>query len=677
MSSFPFHGPSARLRRRGIPARVSSLAMIFQKSPLLPLLPEARLLSTSGFSEALKWTVTAIAGLGAYDSVSGASQITQLQPTFGSLTVNAVAGDPLNFVFQTTGTPHIPSGHQTTDLPQGLVLTGVPDNTVDSITGVPAQAGTFPVIITAWELPGFTGDSFSQEFTFQIVNPPLPEITLPPAGGIFPAGGSVSVSVGHNHGRTFTWLRDGAEVSQHDNAFVARDGARKFRPAPLTDPGPAWRSGNPFVESADPASQTDPAWTAVSGGIGYDTNPVTGGNFIPFIDPVAGNLQARMFGTSTPPKATAIHLRMPFTISSPEVLSYLKLRVQCDDGFVAWLNGTEIASQNKPDPFTWNSAASADASSLVAVTFREIDLSQHVGLLRQGANLLAVQAMNRSTDSPDFLFNCELAGGINAVNSRFLVVTSLETSVAGNYAVKVGNPAGSVTSAPFPLLVIPSILAQPEPLTVESGATAEFSVTPDGSPPFSYQWYTGPAGDTSSPVPGATGQSFTTPALTSTTSYWVRVTSPAGTADSHAATATVNTATDPYAEWKAVRFSLEQSSNPAISGPVADPDGDGQTNEQEYIFGTLPLQPEAPVASGVALNAGKMEVSFTASKATGPGYTGRTRHYAVETTTDMVNGPWTALPEAADVVGNDQAVTVVLPQSANRIFCRLKVWLTP
>ena len=155
MRLFPFLRISARLRRRGIPARVSSLAMVFQRSPLMLLLPEARIISTSGFSEALGWTITALAGLGAYDSVTGASQMTQLQPTPGSLTVNAVAGDPLNFVFQTIGTPHIPSGHQTTELPPGLVLTGVLDSTVDSITGTPAQAGTYPVTITAWELPGF------------------------------------------------------------------------------------------------------------------------------------------------------------------------------------------------------------------------------------------------------------------------------------------------------------------------------------------------------------------------------------------------------------------------------------------------------------------------------------------------------------------------------------------
>jgi hypothetical protein len=677
MNPFPLHGLSARLRRRGIPARVSSLVMVFQKSPLLPLLPQARLLSSAGATEALKWTIAAIAGLGSYDSVSGASQVTQLQPTPGSLTVNAVAGDPLNFVFQTTGTPHIPYGHQTTDLPPGLVLTGLLDSTVDSITGTPAVAGTYPVTITAWELPVYTGDTFSQDFTFVIVNPPLPEITQPPAGGVFAPGRFVSLSVGHNHGRKFTWRRDGSDLGQSENVFFSRDAPRKYRPAPPTDPGSAWRSGDPFVESTDSGSQTDPAWTAVSGGIGFDTNTVTGGNFLPFIATAGGNTQALMFGTTNPPKVNSIHLRMPFTISSPEVLSYLKLRVQCDDGFVAWLNGTEIASQNKPDPLTWNGAATADAASLVAVTFREIDLSQYLSVLRQGDNLLAVQAMNRSTTSPDFLFNCELAGGINSTNSANLVVTSLESSIAGNYSVKVENPAGSVTSDPFPVLVIPSILAQPEPLTIENGSTAVFSVTAAGSPPLSYQWYRGTSGDTSSPVAGATGESVTTPALTATATYWVKVTSPYGNADSDSATVTVNPASDPYAEWKAAKFSVEQSGNSSISGPAADPDGDGLSNEQEYIFGTPPLVAEFAPSPEISVNGNQIKVMFTAQKAAGPGYAVRNRHYAVETTVDAGEGPWAPLPEAADITGNDQTVTVVLPGTSSRSYCRLKVWLKP
>jgi hypothetical protein len=433
------------------------------------------------------------------------------------------------------------------------------------------------------------------------------------------------------------------------------------------------------VESTDPNSQTDPAWTTVFGGIGYDVSTTTGGDFTPFIVPSTGNLQSLMFGPPNPPKPVAVHLRMPFKISTAETLSFLTLRVQCDDGFVAWLNGTEIASLNKPATLAWNSAAGADILNASPVNFQEIDVSQFLGLLRQGDNLLAVQAMNRATNSPDFLFNCELAGGINATNSPHLVLTDFQPAVAGTYVLTVANPAGSVAAQPATLLVLPAIQSQPGSVTIESGATAQLSVTAEGSPPFSYQWYAGASGDTSNPIAGATLQSFTTPPLTGMAVYWVRVTTPAGAVDSNAATVTVNAAVpDSYVEWKAARFPGEEGGNPEISGPAADPDGDGLTNEQEYIFGTLPLQPEPIIAPESTVNGNhQIEVAFTAAKASGPGYGGRTRHYAVEITADLSADSWIPLPEAADIVGNDQPVTVVLPQSASRAFCRLKVWLTP
>jgi hypothetical protein len=63
-------------------------------------------------------------------------------------------------------------------------------------------------------------------------------------------------------------------------------------------------------------------------------------------------------------------------------------------------------------------------------------------------------------------------------------------------------------------------------------------VTATGTAPLNYQWYIGSSGTTTNPINAATGSSFTTPALTSTTSYWVRVSNSAGHADSNTATIT-------------------------------------------------------------------------------------------------------------------------------------------
>jgi len=87
----------------------------------------------------------------------------------------------------------------------------------------------------------------------------------------------------------------------------------------------------------------------------------------------------------------------------------------------------------------------------------------------------------------------------------------------------------------------PSITAQPQSLSIFSGATATLSVTATEATtsPVSYQWYRGTTiGDTSYPV--GTGSTFTTPALTTTTSYWVRVSCGTCTpADSQIATVSI------------------------------------------------------------------------------------------------------------------------------------------
>ncbi|HEV7241515.1 MAG TPA: choice-of-anchor L domain-containing protein [Thermoanaerobaculia bacterium] len=80
----------------------------------------------------------------------------------------------------------------------------------------------------------------------------------------------------------------------------------------------------------------------------------------------------------------------------------------------------------------------------------------------------------------------------------------------------------------------PSLLGigQPSTQTVTRGSTATFTVQPEGSGPFSYQWYVGFAGMTNSPVTGATGRQFTTPAVNDLTFYWVRITNACGSFDS-------------------------------------------------------------------------------------------------------------------------------------------------
>jgi len=83
--------------------------------------------------------------------------------------------------------------------------------------------------------------------------------------------------------------------------------------------------------------------------------------------------------------------------------------------------------------------------------------------------------------------------------------------------------------------ISPEISEHPQSQTIDYNATANLSVTASSASPISYQWYQGDSGDTSTPV-GEDSDSYTTPNLTETTSYWVRVSNECGSVDSDTAT---------------------------------------------------------------------------------------------------------------------------------------------
>ncbi|NTW01231.1 MAG: ExeM/NucH family extracellular endonuclease, partial [Oscillochloris sp.] len=115
--------------------------------------------------------------------------------------------------------------------------------------------------------------------------------------------------------------------------------------------------------------------------------------------------------------------------------------------------------------------------------------------------------------------------------------TTLATAAANTVFRGVAFAPESGSETP----TAPSITTQPADQSTTTGNTATLTVTVSGSTPLSYQWYQGSVDDTSTPV-GNDSASFTTPTLTATTSYWVRVTNSAGSVDSAMATVTVTAA---------------------------------------------------------------------------------------------------------------------------------------
>ncbi len=110
------------------------------------------------------------------------------------------------------------------------------------------------------------------------------------------------------------------------------------------------------------------------------------------------------------------------------------------------------------------------------------------------------------------------------------------------FSVVVSNPGGSVTSTAarltvVPVPVAPSVVTQPQNLSVNVGQSASFSVVAQGSAVLAYQWLRGGVA-----LPGATSSSYTLPAASAsddTADFAVRVSNAVGTTTSNGVRLTV------------------------------------------------------------------------------------------------------------------------------------------
>lgn len=106
----------------------------------------------------------------------------------------------------------------------------------------------------------------------------------------------------------------------------------------------------------------------------------------------------------------SVYVRVAFEIADPTAFDRLELRMKCDDGFAAYLNGVLLTNANAPDPLRWNSAALVSREANPAA-FTSYDVTGKLASLRAGRNVLAVHALNDSVNSSDLIVLPELHGG--------------------------------------------------------------------------------------------------------------------------------------------------------------------------------------------------------------------------------------------------------------------------
>ncbi|MCI0536061.1 MAG: DUF1800 domain-containing protein, partial [Verrucomicrobiales bacterium] len=172
----------------------------------------------------------------------------------------------------------------------------------------------------------------------------------------------------------------------------------QFEDTVLLEVGPGWKYAKGTQEpSPGPGGAATTAWTQP----GFsDSAWLAGATSIGYGDEDDATVLADMRNGYA-----SVYLRRSFTVADPSSLQNLLLTVAFDDGFVAYLNGTEIARsttmEDTGSPPTYNRTANGNHE--VSAGVNEFNLAQFKSLLNPAPqqNVLAIQVHNVTLDSSD------------------------------------------------------------------------------------------------------------------------------------------------------------------------------------------------------------------------------------------------------------------------------------
>ena len=136
----------------------------------------------------------------------------------------------------------------------------------------------------------------------------------------------------------------------------------------------------------------------------------------------------------------SVFMRKNFFIQNPGNFTGLALSMDYEDGFVAYLNGAEVARRMMGvagSPVYYDTPAEPHEAGVP----EEIDISSFTSLLTAGYNVLAIQAHNSSLKSTDFRIVPELIGQstVNAAEALPVVINEIHTDIGGWSGLELCN----------------------------------------------------------------------------------------------------------------------------------------------------------------------------------------------------------------------------------------------
>jgi len=180
-----------------------------------------------------------------------------------------------------------------------------------------------------------------------------------------------------------------------NSATLVAENAAKRVLVPTRSIGNNWRGGMTFNDASWIRSSGSP------GGVGYERSSG-------YQNYISLDLESRMYNVNT-----TCYIRIPFSLGSAQAagFNFMRLMIRYDDGFVAYLNGTEVARRNFTGLPSWNSGADGSRNDSAAVNLETIDISAFIDRLYRGTNILAIHGLNTSLMSSDMLISAQLIAG--------------------------------------------------------------------------------------------------------------------------------------------------------------------------------------------------------------------------------------------------------------------------
>ncbi len=209
---------------------------------------------------------------------------------------------------------------------------------------------------------------------------------------------------------------------------------------PTVDQGDTWKD-NGFNDSS---------WSLGTSGFGYsdddDNTIVTNG-------------------------VASVYVRKEFEIADLSKISQIILHVDYDDGFVAYINGVEVARANlgaAGEAVTWDQYTAVDHEAQMYAGGQpdRFDVSEFINLLQEGTNTLAIEVHNISASSSDMSLIPFLTLGKtsydepteSASNELFLGNSSMHTNFklkSDGEIIILSNASNTVVDSLVPVMVPP------------------------------------------------------------------------------------------------------------------------------------------------------------------------------------------------------------------------------